>query len=390
MTNHLVEMKRLSLESLDAIVRTSATCLSIYLPAYQRGTSVPRSDVLLRSLLDVAESKLVAREVAASDIEDLLRPLVELARDECLQRGHAESLAIFRAPNRFEVFVLPLPVKESVTVGASFYIIPALEQLSIPSDYWVLALSRKGVRLLHGTSTEIKEVKLPAAIPATLEDFLAFAQPDRRENRSSSGPSTGGRKAVSFGTGVDAECHDRYFRNYCLAIDSGLRAMLGVKPQPLVLMGAAKEVGIYRSVSEHYYVTDPILRSPDDGAMPDEEIPHRVRMILAQLPSPPEQHAYEVTEKVMGTALSVDNLAGILRFAHKGRVDTVFLCQGATEKGDIDHITGQVRLSGEYQASDDDLYNAVAIETLRHSGHVWVVPQMRIPGEEMVLARLRY
>lgn len=390
MTNHLVEMKRMSLDSLEPIVRTRATCLSIYLPAYQRGANVGRSDVLLRSLTDLAKDKLLARGVSSCDVEDLLHPVLDFAREEFLQRGHHESLAIFRAPNRFDVFVLPFPVKESVTVGATFYIMPVLEQLAVPSDYWVLALSRKGVRLLHGTASEVQETKLPASVPATLEDFLAFAHPDRRENRSSSGPSTGGRKAVSFGTGVDAESHDRYFRNYCVAIDAGLRSMLGAKPQPLVVMGASKEVGLYRSLSEFYYLTDPILRSPDDGAMPDEEIPARARMILAQLPSPPEQHAYEVTEKVMGTALSVDDLAGIVRFAQKGRVDTVFLSQGAMQTGDVDHLTGHVCLSGEYQAAEDDLYNAAAIETLRHSGHVWVVPRTRIPGEAMAIARLRY
>jgi hypothetical protein len=194
---------------------------------------------------------------------------------------------------------------------------------------------------------------------------------------------------VPFGTGTESENQDLHFHDYSVAIDRALRSILGPK-HPLVVVGATNEVSIYKSINRHTYLTEPIVRSPDDGVMSDDQLEERILAMFAETPLPDEVRAAEHVNKVAGSKLSVTDLPGIIRCAHAGRVDTVFLARKAAEYGNVDHITGQVRLSGEFQALDEDLYNAAAVETLKHSGRVWVVPQERVPGGHSAIAQLRY
>lgn len=391
MTNLAVDLKPIVLDSLKQVARVNGACVSIYLPAYQQGSGAARPDVLLRSLSTLAEEQLLARGASKIDTEDLLKPVRAMSQDERLQRGRSESIALFRSPDTFEAFALPRPTRESVHVGATFHLLPAMELLASPIEFWVLALTRKGVRLLHGTSSVLKTAKLPASIPATLDEFLALEQPDhRRANRSAVGPSNGSMKGVAFGTGAETESQNRHFRDYCVAIDRGMRSLLEPDKAPLIVEGATAEVSIFRSASQYSYLATPIVRSPDDGVLSDDDLNSRVRAQLSQNPTPAESRAQEYVSAALGTNLAVTELSALVRLASKGRVDVTFLCSGAAQRADVDHITGKVRLAGEFQAKDDDLFNAAAIETLLHSGEVWVVPAERIPGGGAAVARLRY
>jgi hypothetical protein len=392
MVNPFLEMTPASLELLSPLARVSATCVSLYLPAYQQASATPRPDVQLRSLSEAARADLRARGISAVDTDDLFSPLLALSREGWMERGHAHNLAVFRAPNCLEMFTFSGRIEGSVHTGASFHVMPVLEAVTaIPPEYWVVALTRKSVRLLHGTPLGgLQERALPPSIPATMSEFLAFDQPDhRRENRSTAGPSVGAMKGVAFGTGAELEVQDQHFHHYCVTIDRGLHSLLGLK-QPLIVVGATDEASIYKSVNRHPYLLPPVLRSPDDGGLSDVQMETKIRALFANSASPDEIRACERANQVMGSKLSVTHLPSIIRFAFQGRVDTVFLSTKATEKGNVDHITGRTRLDGEYQALDEDLYNAAAIETLRHSGSVWVVPRERIPGGTAVFAQLRY
>jgi hypothetical protein len=390
MVNQFVELTPAALDLLDPLVRSNASCVSMYLPAFQQGAGTPRSDVQLRSQADAAKEKLLSREIPDVDVADLLDPVFALSREDWMQRGHRQSIAIFRAPNRLEMFSLGNPVEAAVHVGASFHILPVLEEITtMPSEYFVLAITRKAARLLAGTQSGLKERDLPEKLPATLSEFLSLNKPDHRlENRSTAG-QVGGMKGVPFGTGTESENQDLHFHDYSVAIDRALRSILNPK-HPLVVVGATNEVSIYKSVNRHPYLAEPIVRSPDDGVMSDDQLEAKILRMFIETPSPDEVRAAEHVNKVMGSKLSLTDLPKIIRSAHEGRVDTLFLASKAFEPGNLDHITGQVRLSGEFQALDEDLYNGAAIETLKHSGRVWVVPPDRVPGGHSAIAQLRY
>lgn len=389
MTAIAVEFQPVTLEAVKRLAKVQGACVSIYLPAFQQGSSAPRSDALLRSFTNLAAEQLRIRGLSPTDIEDLLSPIRSLQmNDERLQRGHSESIALFRTPGSMEVFAAPAELQAGLYVEAYPHLIPLLEFTSTPHDCWVLALTRKGVRLLHNG----KVSPLPPSIPATLDEFLALDQPDhRRDNRMSVGPSQGKMKRSPFGTGTEAEASNRHFRDYCVAIDRGLTALLEGSKPPLVLAGAISELSIYRHVNTYpRLLQQSIVRSPDDGVLSDEELAATAHAIVMDNPSPAELRANAHVFGALGSARIVTELTALVRAAARGKVGEVFICTGLTASGDVDHITGKVRLSGEAPASNDDLYNAAAVETLNHSGEVFVVPPERIPGGFGAVGALRY
>ncbi len=389
MTAIAVEYQPVTLDAVKRLARLQGVCVSIYLPAYQQGAASPRSDVLLRSFTNLAVEHLKIRGLSPTDIEGLLAPVRSFqANDERLQRGHSESLALFRTPASFEVYTVPADIAAGVYVEAYPHIIPLLEYTSTPHDYWVLALTRKGVRLFQSG----KPAPLPPSIPATLDDFLALDQPDhRRDNRTSVGSSLGKMKRAPFGTGTEAEASNRHFRDYCVAVDRGLTAFLETSKAPLVLAGAVSELSIYRHVNTYSrLLQQSIVRSPDDGAMPEEVLAATAHAIVMDNPSPAELRANAHVFGALGSARIVTELTALVRAASKGKVGEAFICTGLTATGDVDHITGKVRESGDVVASADDLYNAAAVETLNHSGEVFVVPPERIPGGFGAVGALRY
>lgn len=391
MTHVALQLKPARMESLKQLAKASGACVSLYLPAYQQGAGVGRTDVVLRSLVNVAEEKLKARDVASVDIEDLLEPVRAQSFEDWMQRGHSQGIAIFRSPTVLEGYWLPQNVQESVHVSASFHIIPALEQMASPPEFWVVALTRKGVRLLHGTPDGLEQAKLPDSVAPTLDEFLALEPGDhRRAGRSAAGPSVGSMKGVAFGTGVEMEVSNRHFRDYCVAIDRGLRAMLEPDHPPLIVEGATFEVSTYRGASQYANIAGAIVRSPDDGGLADSDLNMKVRAMLAETPSPAEVRAHDYVSGVLGSHLAVTELTALVRMASRGRADVTFLCAGCAQHADVDHITGRIRLAGEFVAEDDDLFNAAAVETLKHSGEVYVVPAERIPGGSGAVSRLRY
>ena len=388
MTSVAVEFKPITQEAVRRLAKVKGACLSMYLPSYQQGSSAAKSDVLLRSYTNLAAEQISIREVSDTDIEDLLEPIRRMqTSDERLQKGHSETLAVFRSPGFFEVLTIPGQLAAGMFVEAAFRILPLLEFLAIPSEYWVLALTRKGVRLLHND----KPAKLPASIPATIEEFLALEHLDRRDNRVSAGPSVGRSKGVSFGTSTEAEVHHRHFKDYCVAIDRGLCSMFDHTHPPLVLAGATAEVAVYRRNSRYSgLASEAILRSPDDGSLSDAELGTMAKSVLMRSSSPAEDRANAHVYGALGSPRAITELNALVRAAAKGKVEEIFLCPGLATSGDIDHITGRVPVSGEMLASYDDLYNAAAVETLNHSGEVFVVPLERIPGGFGAVAALRY
>jgi hypothetical protein len=394
MTTIAVEFLPVTIDSIKRLAKVEGACVSIYLPAFQQGAAgCPRSDTLLRSYTNLAAEQLRTRGLSPTDLDDLLEPLRTFqATDERLQRGHSTALAVFRAAGFCEVYALPAELSEGtgkLFVEASFQILPLLEYLSTPRDFYLLALTRKGVRLLHNGQM----VPLPASIPATLEEFLALEPPDHRlDNRTAVGPSLGKMKRVPFGTGSELESGNRHFRDYCVTVDRGLVAMFETMQRPpLVLAGAISEVSIYRKVNTYTRLCEQaVAGSPDAGMLSDAELTRTAAHILADNPSPAEIRANAHVFGALGSARVVTELTALVRAASRGKVGEVFIASGLSAFGDVDHITGKVRVSGDVVASEDDLYNAAAVETLNHSGEVFVVPPERIPGGFGAVAALRY
>ncbi len=184
------------------MLRSEGPCVTILLPPYRPGEQAGSQAALLRSMIPEASKQLTDRGYAKSSAAALLAPLERLLDDPALVSGSRWSRTVFCSPSVFELVQLTQPFDESLTVSGSFAIRKMAAELSRPPAFYILALSRTEVELLRCAGLHAEKVKLPAGVPSTLDEAMAFDAPDHDlVNRSAAGTSTGDMRGVRFGTG---------------------------------------------------------------------------------------------------------------------------------------------------------------------------------------------
>ncbi|MFN7923088.1 MAG: hypothetical protein U0Q16_23500 [Bryobacteraceae bacterium] len=371
------------LADITSLSRHRGLAISVYLAGHQGGAGTQPVRARLERALGQLKDKLEKAGVAEAERAALLAPMFDAAADPELEAGHREGFAMFRARDSFRQFVLPFAVEDAAYLEGRFEITPMLAYVTQPHECFVLALARKNLRLFRCGFDGAHEVPLPAEVCKSLEEFMATDQPDHSlRNASSAGP---GGAVVAFGTGSERERQGRHMHDWCRSIAQGLRAVRG--NVPLVVAGTDEERGTFRNACDDELVQPGLAMVPDKGATPNE-IARAAMSLLREWVPEDRRQVIDTWRNLAGTPRGMSELTGIVRFASRGRVQHLVLTSTALEAGNVDHVTGYVPAAGEFVSKEDDLVNAAVVETLRHSGDVWLTPPER--GLPKVAAVLRY
>jgi len=373
------------------LIEPEGACLSIYLGSHMRGSGTAATADRLRTLLPALEEALVDRGVLAPDREDLLTPIRALSKEPELEKGHEEGLAIFRSLHLLQVYKLPWEVSETWRLEGRLYLRPLWEMLVRNRNFLVLALARKRIRLLEWRNGETREVPLPADVPAELEAFGAFKQPDHDlMGKSMAGPGVGKMGGVVFGTGPGHDKEYHQLHDFHKAIDRGLRTVLNTVHVPLVLAGTEADVASYLRINTYPLILVEAVAGSPDGGWTDTEITEMARRIVHRWPPEKERKALADMDRATPREKSHETTR-IVVSAEAGRVLHLFLAIGAEDQnGNLDRISGRMLLSGEFRSTNDDFLNAALIETVRHEGNVWMLTPERMPEKATVAALFRY
>lgn len=350
-------------------------CITIVVPAHHPGAQEGSRRALVHSLVRAAGERMT-RGNLASRAAELLAPLEEIARESGVETGGA-GFVIFRSPEYTARYYLPAhhlgegPVEKAV-VADHFYLTPFLTESFAPHDFFILALSRKHLRLFRYLNGECRELPLPAAVPPSLEAAGGFDRPDHAlENRSSAGPSTGAMRGVHFGTLSDREAAPEYLHNFFLLVDRGLKPVLEGKP--LLLMGVHEQVAAYRRAARyphiltHDYLGNVELHPPSDIAPLAAEACRAHYQSLAE-------RAFAEFREMPDRGRTLADVPDVLEAARGGRVHRLCVRTGAQIAG----------------PDGQDLTNAAVAETLRAGGEVFMVPRDKMPADRPLAAILRY
>jgi hypothetical protein len=226
-------------------------------------------------------------------------------------------------------------------------------------------------------------------VPASLDDFLQFDKPDHRlEDHVAAGASSGSSRWVRFGTGSLDEDREGHFRDYANALQRGLHDLLHGKAVPLVLAGVEPEVAAYRAVNTSPYLVPESLPG-SAGERNDLDLTRRARALISDWESPDERRARTQFLEA-GPQRGIRALSGVVREACHGNVAHLFVCRDEIRPGDFDKLSERMVPAGGFISHHDDLVNAAAVETVLHSGHVWILPPERMPADRPALAFLRH
>lgn len=358
-----IETRVATPKDIKELCMVEGDCLTFFLPAHQGGSGTQPTATRLRILLDEAERELEHRGVKQGSRHALLDPIWALTSDPDMFSGHKDGLAIFRGARTLELFRLPVQVEERFEYAGRFLVTPLLEELEKEPAFFVLELTKKGVRLIRAEEGNFEQLPLPDDCPPAFElaDLTGEHKPEPSPRINSA--------------------REQYMK-YLRLVDRSLRRILRPAGFPLVLAGVQEDVTLFRSVCSYSAVVEESVALSPERFL-ESEVVAKAHEALSRWLGPEQRKAIE--EFASGRRPVSAELNLIVAAAAEGRIQSLLMTPGASCIGDFGHIVS--RFSGEGMT---DLVNAAAVETVRHSGQVIVLPSGKMPAKVTVAAILRY
>lgn len=372
--------------------------VSIYFPTDAAGRNAQAGPIQLKNHLRMAQEALVNQGFDSQAAERILGPAQELMHNNDFWMHQAEGLALFLGEEwDMKVFRLPKRVEEKVAVCERFHVTPLLSLVGLNRRFYVLAVSEKNTHLLMGNRWNLRPIEVPG-MPTNKQTALWGDDPeDRPMAGAEGGPSPSdnyGRNAqqgYTWGSGDigDMERDKAEYVEFFHKVDKAICKFLRDSDAPVVLAGVEYVVSIYRQDNHYKNLTEEFIHGGHDRTAPDE-LHARAWEIVEPLLHEREKKARDRFEGLVGAGKGVTDVKEVVEGAFTGRVDTLFVPLGERLHGKYDPDKAVAEIYDEAGDSDEDLLNAVALETLQKGGEVYAVDRESVPGGGMVAAVMRY
>jgi len=372
----------LNVAAFKELAARKGPCVTIFIPDHHPGAQAGARTTLVRDMIHQAEGLMQHSKAVRAHAGDLLVALAGFAESEEAAAG-GPGFAIFAAPHHLDIFQAPGIQAASVAVASHFALLPLVERVYTPQDFYILGLSSKHLRLLRYQGGGCEDVPLPSKVPESLEAAGGFKAPDHDlENRSTAGVSTGSMKAVHFGTLSDREAAREYLQHFFGTAAQGLKETL--KGAPLLLAGVHEEVAMYRRVARYGHLLESEIPGNVEFLTPEE--------IAAAAKNAACEHYLKAGRKVLAEFREMKDrsrtMGGdphqLLRAAAAGRVHQLCVREMDGVQGRMERELDTANLAKE------DLLNAVVVETIRHGGEVFALPPGEMAASNPLAAILRY
>ncbi len=373
------------------------SCLSLFMPTHRVTSEIRQDRIRFKNLLQQAEESLAKEGYRPHEIKLLLEPEFRLLNETPFWENQSEGLALFRASDFFEAYLLPTAFEEQVHIGKRFHLKPLLPLLGGDGQFYVLAISQKAIRLFQATRYEISEVDLAKEVPKTLAEAMKFDDPQKQlqfhtgaSAPQAASPTAGSKRPALFhGHGVGKDDTKDKILEYFRQVDKGLREILRNEQSPLLLAGLEYVPFMYREANSYpYLVEQAIVGNPDD--MAPEEIREKAWFILKSYFGEAREEAAAKYGQLKGTGRTSSDLKEIVIAAYHGRIESLFVSNGEEQWGVFDPQSNSAEFHPEHEPGDEDLLDTAAIHTLLKDGAVFPVGRKNMPDDSLAAAVFRY
>jgi Bacterial archaeo-eukaryotic release factor family 3 len=373
----------------ELIQSTTEPCISIYMPAHRAGVETLQEPIRLKNLIRQLRRDLAARNIREAETQRLLQPLEQLAGDYDFWQHQSDGIAIFRSPNQFWHYRLPVEFQELAVAGRRFHLKPLFPMLWGDERFFILALSQNRVRLFCASRDAIREMNLES-VPGALREA---ALPEKAEitiqvHTAGAGNLPGGG-LVYHGGMAGAEDRKVELTQFFRQVDRGLHDLLGQSQAPLVVASVDYLFPLYREASTHSRLLAEVIAGNPDN-LTAAELRARGWEIVRPHFEKPQDDATQKYFEWKDTPRTSSDIATILLAARQGRVASLFVAVGIQQWGTFDPDSGQVTLLQEPAPDADDLLNLAALLTYSEGGSVFGLAPENMPDGQAVAAVFRY
>jgi hypothetical protein len=379
-------MYSLSRQALKPLTeRRAGWHVSMFLPMHRAGAETQQNPIRCKNLVRLAEARLLANGLDASETRALLEPVQQLVVNHAFWQHQSDGLALFLAPETCLAYRLPLTFDELVVVTHRFHIKPLLPLLTGDGRYYVLALSQNAVRLLQCTRDRVMTIELED-VPTSMAEALRYDDPEKQLQFHTGTPAGTGKRAAMFhGHGVGTDDAKDNILDYFRQIDRGLHAVLRDDDAPLVLAGVEYLMPLYKAATSYAHVMDRGLTGNPE-ALRAEELQAQAWGLVEPLFREQQEAAAAHYRRYAETARAATDIETIVPAAYYGRIETLFVALGVQQWGTFDPDTQSVHVNPEADTDAEDLLDCAALYTFLHQGSVYAVAPDEVPEQPASLA----
>lgn len=321
------------------------------------------------------------------EIEALLNPAQERLQVDSFWQHQADGLAFFLAREFAQYFCLPERFEELAVVAHRFHLKPLFPLLSGDGAFYLLALSQNEVRLFLGSRYHISEIELGDEVPRSLADALGHDLSDEQLQFHTGGGDVSSPTYHAQGAGKDDIKPE--IRKFFSLLDEGLKKSLGHTKAPLVLAGVEYLLPIYRAASSYPQLLEEGITGNSEN-LSGEALHQQAWPLVEPRFSVARREAQERFHAMASQQKSSNRLAEVIPAAVEGRIETLFLAQGAQRWGRFDVEKHAIDLKDAADANHEDLLDLAAVQTYLNGGTVYVVEPKHMPGGDISAAVFRY
>lgn len=346
-------------------------CVSLFLPTPREGKEVGVGRIQYKDLLRDTEERLLGAGLTKAGRDELLSAARQLERRSDFWQYQSDGLALFLTHGFFRHYRLPLKLSAFAVVADRFEITPLLPLWASEDRFYLLALSRKQVRVFEGTRYATSELyidALPRGLPEILETSIDSSE----------------RQQHTLKAGLP-EDELLYFRQ----IDEILRRSLRDQQVPLVLAAVEKAISAYRQVNQYATLLADGLPGNPDRLSAEELHAKAVKIVKDYYDQARKIALLQYKERSDATKTS-DKLTEILPAAHQGRIFHLFVATGKEKWGKFDPEQEAVTLHDQAEKGDQELINLAVVETILHGGTVYALDPAEVPNGALTAAVFRY
>jgi hypothetical protein len=334
---------------------------------------------LLRQVDDLFEAR-ATEPARRSAMMDRLRALAD--RRDLFNSG-ARGLVVFASPDRIEHWHIPVAIEEIARVDDRPYLEPLIPLVTDPIHFYVVVLSAHQVRLLECSRFVARELPLPEGTPTRLEEAAGW-----EVGQDSLNLRRGTNYTMFHGHGAGKDDADADLEKYVRDVDAGLWNAIVHKGSPVVLVASEHLEPLFRAHTRIPHVIDPVLRGNAEHAT-DAELHTRALALVEPRFEAAVEEAKERLQGLLGTGVATSQIAEVVVAAADGRVDTLFVREGAHVPGSFDAETHSVTL-GNGRKDTTDLLDRAATDVFLRGGTVYRLAPGRMPVTAEAAAILRY
>lgn len=385
-------MDRINREEVELLLKQckKGPCVSIFMPTKKGRERAGENSTRFKSLVGMADNQMESRGIASQEREKLLEPAKKLIGDSLFWANQSEGIALFFSPGFSRYFRLPIALQELALARETFHLKPLFALLGSDGQFYLLAISQKGARLLHGSQRAVDEIDLSPIVSKFEEEFgekffESFLQ------FQTMAPTTGSERAAMFhGHGGDiASVQKERLLNYFRFIDREIIGMLDEKQTPLLLACVDYLYPLYKEATKYPLLVDSFIKGNPDN-MDARELHSKAWEIIKPFFLEKREAAKALYHELKGTGKTSNNILEIVPASFHGRVSDIFVTLGVQQWGCYDPESEEVRLSEGSLSGNDDLIDMAAARTFLSNGNVYAVEDGQMPDESPAAAVLRW